>query len=76
MKTLNDLFALVAQAVGKNQINHNTWFIEYHGHINQIEIRHWKCGWDPKYPASEQTVRQYLTEEGIQSAYWFIKTRL
>ena len=76
MKTLNDLFALVAQAVEQNKKESGTWFIDFSGHVNQISIKYWLSGWNPKYPASEESLTEELTEEGIQSAYWFIKTRL
>lgn len=76
MKTLKDLFELVAQAVEENRKERNTWFIEYHGHINQIAIKYWFVGWSPESPASGESIKEKLTEEGIQAAYWFIKTRL
>jgi len=76
MKTLKDLFELVAQAVEQNKKERRTWFIDFSGHVNQIKIQYWYIGWKPQYPASEESLTEELTEDGIQSAYWFIKTRL
>ena len=74
MKTLNDLFELVAMAIKINQTFNQDWFIDYHGHVNQLSIRYYLCGWNEK--STPESVEFKLNEEGIQGAYWFIKTRL
>lgn len=76
MKTLADLFQLVAQATEENRENRNTWFIRFSGHVNIIKLEYWFSGYDSKYPDSRESLEEKITEEGIQSAYWFIKTRL
>ena len=73
MKNLNDLFELIAKAVSENGKEYNTWFFRFSGHVNGISIDH--------YGVYEQGGRKdecstYLTEDGIQEAYWFIKNRL
>ena len=75
MKTLNELFELVAKAIEKNN-NHtsSTWFIDYSGHVNLLKIRHYLTGWSKDNYF--ESVEFKLNEEGIQGAYWFIKTRL
>lgn len=75
MKTLSELFELVAQAVEKNQRGYGShWFIDYAGHVNKLSMRYYFAGWSEE--AHVEKVDFYLTEEGIQGAYWFIKTRL
>lgn len=75
MKTLNDLFELVAMAIEKNNDHTSAnWFINYSGHVNQLSIRYYLTGWS--YGNSADSVEFKLNEEGIQGAYWFIKTRL
>ena len=75
MKTLNELFELVATAVEQNNdFTSRTWFIDYSGHVNKLNIRYYLTGWDTE--AHFESVNFTLNEEGIQGAYWFIKTRL
>lgn len=76
MKTINDLFNLVAEATSQNSADHRTWFFNFSGHVNTMNISFWHTGWNADYPTSEQKIEQHLTEEGIQTLYWFIKTRL
>lgn len=74
MRTLKDLFELVAVAVEQNEEKYRTWFIDYHGHVNKISIRYYLTGWDENSNAEDASFR--LDEDGIQGAYWFIKTKL
>lgn len=75
MKTLSELFELVAQAVEKNQQGYGShWFIDYAGHVNKMSVRFYYTGWSTD--AHVESVTFTLTEDGIQGAYWFIKTRL
>lgn len=75
MKTLQDLFELIAEAVQQNNTYSNDWFIDYSGHVNKIAIRYYFSGWSTE--ASVDNVEFYLDkEDGIQGAYWFIKSRL
>ena len=74
MKTLNELFELVAMAVKINQTFSQDWFIDYSGHVNQLSIRFYLTGWSED--GHFESVKFKLNEEGIQGAYWFIKTRL
>lgn len=74
MKTLNELFELVAMAVKINQTFTQDWFIDYSGHVNQLRIRYYFSGWSKD--GHFESVNFTLNEEGIQGAYWFIKTRL
>lgn len=74
MKTIKDLFNLIAQATQENT-EYNTWFIDCAGHVNKIKISHYKCGWKPD-SITEERIEETLNEEGIQALYWFVKTRL
>ena len=76
MKTLSELFELVAQAVERNQQGYGSshWFIDYSGHVNKMSVRFYYTGWSTE--TEPEKVDFYLTEDGIQGAYWFIKTRL
>jgi hypothetical protein len=75
MKTLSELFELVAQAVKKNQSGYGShWFIDYSGHVNKLQVRFYFTGWSTD--AHVESVNFSLDEDGIQGAYWFIKTRL
>jgi hypothetical protein len=71
MKTLSDLFELVGVAVSKND-KYSHWFIDYSGHVNKISIKHYRGGWKADSNHYEKA-DFYLTEDGIQGAYWFIK---
>lgn len=74
MKTLKDLFELVAVAVEQNNSSFSTWFIDYHGHVNKIDIRYHLIGWTEDSVSESASFK--LDEDGIQGAYWFIKTKI
>lgn len=75
MKTLKDLFELVAVAVEQNNdFTSKNWFIDYSGHVNQLYVRYYLTGWNKDH--RPENVKFTLDENGIQGAYWFIKTRL
>tara|TARA_R110001632_G_scaffold112999_1_gene224088 strand:- start:375 stop:605 length:231 start_codon:yes stop_codon:yes gene_type:complete len=75
MKSTKELFELVALAAEQNGDSFGPhWFISYSGHVNKMSVKYYRCGWsdDGRYESNNE----YLTEEGIQSLYWFVKTRL
>jgi hypothetical protein len=74
MKTLKDLFELVAVAVEQNHATFKTWFVDYHGHVNKIDIKYYFTGWAEDSVSESASFK--LDEDGIQGAYWFIKTKL
>ncbi len=74
MKTLAELFELVAVAIERSQGRSEDWFIDYHGHVNQLSIRYYFSGWSKE--SHVESINFTLNEDGIQGAYWFIKTRL
>tara|TARA_R100000700_G_scaffold41113_1_gene59834 strand:- start:3173 stop:3427 length:255 start_codon:yes stop_codon:yes gene_type:complete len=80
MKDLKDLLELVNQAITENDFieGYNHWFIDYSGHVNTLRVRHYEAGWSIKDGKESRSERceVYLTPEGIQEAYWFIKNRL
>ncbi len=78
MKTLKDLFEVLAEATKENGNTSNHWFISFSGHVNKISVRHFDTGWkiDQDREAHSQACEQTLNEEGIQAVYWFVKTRL
>jgi len=79
MKDLTQLFALVSKAVEQNK-NGNVvkkhWFIEYSGHVNTIKVRYFPHGWKEGDNTLCENLQERMTEDGIQSAYWFINSRL
>jgi hypothetical protein len=75
MKNTTELFELVALAVEQNGDKSGPhWFISYSGHVNNMSVKFYRCGWSDN--GHYQSNDEYLTEDGIQSLYWFIKTRL
>ena len=76
MKTVNELFQLIATATQENEEDfiQGTWFIRYSGHVNKLEIKYHY--WKKDGEGVPESICQELDEEGIQSIYWFIKTRL
>ena len=76
MKTLKDLFDLIAQATNENCPDSRTWFFSFSGHVNTLDITYYSTGWDVDKEHLREQIKEYLTEEGIQATYWFIKTRL
>jgi len=78
MKDLNDLFALIAIAVSENKKDRRTWFVAFHGHVNKIDIHYWYTGWEggKNKDHLQEVCEEYLTEDGIQAAYWFVKSRI
>ena len=76
MKTLQDLFQLVATATEQNGPELRTWFINYSGHVNKMTVNYYFMGWKKDGQGQCDSLDQILDEDGIQSLYWFIKTRL
>lgn len=76
MKTLKDLFEVVAEATAQNQATYRTWFIDYAGHVNLLSVKFYLTGWGADGSNSCQKLDQQLDEDGIQVAYYWIKTRL
>jgi hypothetical protein len=88
MKTLQDLFQLAAQAAQDDQKRQafrelhgdeiksmrGRWFIDFAGHVNGLSIRFYRLGWSTD--GSFEGCDVYLSEDGIQEAYYFIKNRL
>jgi len=84
MKTIQDLFQLVSDAVVEDKLRNSTkgrWFIDFSGHVNGLSIRYYRTGWDSDRNISEELksvdyCNVYLTTDGVQEAYWFINNRL
>jgi citrate lyase alpha subunit len=77
MKNVKQLFEVVAEAVaqnGKNPINSKHWFVDYSGHVNGMTIAFYRNGWSKDCICERITNK--VNEDGIQSLYWFIKSRL
>ena len=74
MKTLAELFEIIGQAVSENRREYRTWFVEYSGHVNTLRVDFYLTGWASDKPHANLEVK--LDEEGVQAAYWFIKTKL
>jgi hypothetical protein len=74
MKTLKDLFEIMAMAVESNKKNRGQWFINYSGHVDKVDIKYYFNEWKPDAHCESMNVD--LTDDGIQAAYWFIKTKL
>ena len=76
MKTLKDLFEVLAEATKENGNASNHWFINFSGHVNKISVKHYDTGWKRDGNGHPQEIEQNIDEEGIQAVYWFVKTRL
>ncbi len=77
MKTLENLFELMAEAVTQTQNERTSkqWMISYAGHVNTIDISFYRMGWDLD-ATSDNLNHVHLDETGIQLAYWFIQSNL
>ena len=77
MKDLKDLMTLITKCLEQNSAERNTWFVNFSGHVNQLTISYYMCGWDTEAnkTGNEDRCTVKLTEEGIQEAYWFIANR-
>lgn len=79
MKTLQDLLELQAKAMEKYNKNSGLQgevFFNYAGHVNSYDITYYPLGWDNRLEANEHKLTTYLTEEGIQAAYWWMIVNL
>lgn len=77
MKTLADLLVLVGHAIQQSKSEMDTWFINYSGHVQLLEIEYCPVGWDSEKKKGSFDLRVYLNnEDDIQLAYWFIKKHL
>ena len=81
MKTLSEVLELVSQAIEcttrKNEVvSKAEWMIDYYGHVNELVIKYYPFGWSDKSSVVVEKCAVYLTENGIQEAYWFLYNRL
>jgi hypothetical protein len=76
MKTIAELFEIIGQAVSENSREHDTWFVDYSGHVNSLRIQYHFTGWSSESSDLAAKLEVKLDEDGIQAAYWFIKTKL
>ena len=77
MKNVKQLFEVVAEAVAQNiKDKHNSkhWFIDHSGHVNGMTIAFYRNGWTKD--CISESITNKVNEDGIQSLYWFIKSRL
>ena len=77
MKTLKDITLLIAVAM--NSCNEQpTWFFNFSGHVSKLEIRYYPFGWSLLEPNDiiDSLDIKLNDEDSIQSAYWFIKSKL
>lgn len=76
MKTLQDITLLIAVAM--NSCNEKpTWFFDFSGHVSKLEIRYYPFGWSIADNVIIDSLDIKLNDEdSIQSAYWFIKSKL
>jgi hypothetical protein len=77
MKTISQLFELVATATeqnSKSSLDTHQWFINYHGHINELEITFYLTGWS--MDAIGDKCRVKLIDSGVQEAYWFMINKM
>jgi len=79
MKTLQDLLQL--QAIAMEKYNKHSGlqgevFFTYAGHVNSMDVSYYPLGWDKKDEATEHKFTTYLTEEGIQAMYWWMRVNL
>lgn len=76
MKTLTELFEIIGKAVSENRGDCRTWFVNYSGHVNKLSIHYHFTGWSISTCDVKDELDVNLDEDGIQAAYWFIKTKL
>jgi len=77
MYTISNLFKLVGKAVKENDLYSGTWFINYSGHVNKIDIHYYPTGWEQGKDKHNESWSVYLDSKGsIAEAYLFIKNRL
>ena len=77
MKTLAELLELASKAIQQSGREMDTWFINYSGHVQLLEIQYCPVGWDSEKKKTNFDLRVYLNnEDDIQLAYWFIKKHL
>jgi len=78
MKNLTELFELMAIAIEQSKGRSKDWFFNYIGHVNQIDITYYRFGWKRDKEDIIDSVRLSfgIDEDGIQAAYWFIKSNL
>ncbi len=80
MKTLQDLLQL--QAIAMEKYNKDSGmgmgevFFTFSGHINQMDVSYYPLGWDRRKDATKYEFTTYLTEEGIQAMYWWMRVNL
>lgn len=78
MKTLKEVLELASEAILQNSKSHNTWFIDYSGHVNLLQIRYYPVGWSSN--REDNVMREVSAytdnEEDLQLAYWFIKKHM
>lgn len=71
MKTLNELFQLLAEATSKG----DKVFFNFSGHVNKLSITYYMFGWDRESDI-KQNCDITLDELGIQEAYWFLYNKI
>ncbi len=76
MKTIAELFELIGKAVNENRSDYGTWFVNYSGHVNKLRLCYHLTGWSLETCDVKDELDVNLDEDGIQAAYWFIKTKL
>jgi hypothetical protein len=78
MKTLQDLFGIMAEAVERqnNKFACEHWFFSYSGHVNQLTIRFYSTGWNADREPSAKADFYLKGPEEITAAYYLIKTNL
>ena len=74
MKNRADLLNLINLALGENNETNNTWFINFSGHVNRLEITFYLAGWTKEAVGERCAIK--LDKDGIQEAYWFIYNRI
>ena len=76
MKTINDVMSLMQEAIKQNDENKH-WFINFSGHVNQIEVRLYPNGWSSFVETGVEPVmfdaRCYLDNaESVQEFYYWV----
>ena len=74
MKNRADLLDLINLALGENNETNNTWFINFSGHVNKLEIEFYNTGWSKGAVSEKCEIK--LDKDGTQEAYWFMYNRI
>jgi len=79
MKSKEQLLSMINLAIMNNGNTHFQWFIDFSGHVNVIDVRYYRAGWDESIKNNYQPqicTIELDNKDSIQEGYWFINNKL